>query len=114
MFVESQKAKNYVSFMKIDPEDKKIVLWLTNLTWIMFLLCYFKDPEQSKSPKSWQPKTSGSFMKVDPEDFKDGASDDDGVEPVEGGGEEGARAQGIHSNVHLKDKGTKEQEFCVN
>ena len=53
-------------------------------------------------------------MKVDPEDFKDGAGDDDGVEPVERRGEEGAGAQGIHSNIHLKDKGTKEQEFCVN
>ena len=53
-------------------------------------------------------------MKVDPEDFEDGSGDDNGVEPVEGRGEEGARAQGIHSNVHLKDKGTKEQKFGVN
>ena len=53
-------------------------------------------------------------MEVDPEDLEDGAGDDDGVEAIEGGGEEGGRTESIHTNVHLEDKGTKEQEFGVN
>ncbi len=53
-------------------------------------------------------------MEVDPEDLEDGAGDDDGVKAVEGGGEEGGRTERVHTNVHLEDKGTKEQKFGVN
>ena len=53
-------------------------------------------------------------MEVDPEDLEDGAGDDDGVEAVEGGGEERGRTESVHTNVHLEDKGTKEQKFGVN
>ena len=53
-------------------------------------------------------------MEVDPEHFEDGASDNNGVESVEGRVEEGDGTQGIHSNQHFKDEGTQKHKFHIN
>ena len=78
------------------------------------LLGHFEDSQESESSECRQPKTASSFMKINPEHFKDGSGDDNGVEPVERGGEECHWAQGVHSNEHFKDEGTKEHELDVN
>lgn len=52
-------------------------------------------------------------MEIDPEDLKDRSRDDDGVEPVEGGGKEGHGAQSVHTDEHFKDEGTKEHELDI-
>ena len=80
----------------------------------VYLLCNFEYSEQSQSPEGREAKTSRAFMEVDPEHFEDGASDNNGVETVEGRVEESHRTEGIHPNQHLKDECTQEHEFHIN
>ena len=52
-------------------------------------------------------------MKVDPKDLKNGSSDDDGVESIEGRREKKGGAQSVHPNEHFENEGTKEHELHV-
>ena len=78
------------------------------------LLCDFKDSKQPERSQARQSKGACSWFEVDPKHFENGASNDEAIEAIKCGGKVDKGTQGIKSDPHLKYKGTKEEELCVN
>ena len=91
------------------------IAWLNSISPFIWLnlLRDFENSEKTKRPERGETEGAGPLPHVDPDHLNDGADYDDAVEPVEGGGEVGGQAQGVHPDPHFKNKQTEEGKFSI-
>lgn len=91
------------------------IAWLNSISPFISLnlLRDFENSKKTKGPECGETEGAGPLPHVDPDHLHDGADYNDAVEPVEGGGEVGGQAQGVHPDPHFKHKQTEEGKFSI-